>query len=203
MSVGDNRTVARLKPKKAIVLRDAISVSAAAKKMANEKADAILLTDAAGVLTGILTDKDVMGRVVALGLVPENTLVSAVMTRSPSCVSPNDVALDALAKMVEGRFRHLPVIKGSQVVGLLDITKCLKDAITKLEATVSGDKALMSTIQNIERELDNAWHNKEGEDVSHTLLATLRSRIKGRTVGDLLNNVATPEVTLKRFGRCG
>ncbi len=73
------------------------------------------LSDAAGVLTGILTDKDVMGRVVALGLVPENTLVSAVMTRSPSCVSPNDVALDALAKMVEGRFRHLPVVKGSQV----------------------------------------------------------------------------------------
>eukprot|EP00300_Choanocystis_sp_HF-7_P020120 c20517_g1_i1.p1 GENE.c20517_g1_i1~~c20517_g1_i1.p1 ORF type:complete len:471 (-),score=142.87 c20517_g1_i1:91-1503(-) len=142
-----------------------------------------------------------MSRVVAQGLSAEQCLVSGVMTRNPSCVSPNDAALDALATMVEGRFRHLPVIKsssqGSQVVGLLDITKCLKDAITKLESSVSGDRALMNTIQTIERELDKAGHNTDGDDVSASLLTSLRSRIKSRTVGSLLEQIEAPEVTLK------
>jgi len=56
------------------------------------------------------------------------------MTPNPSCVSMLDPATDALMTMVENRFRHLPVTDASgAVVGVLDIAKCLNDAISKLE----------------------------------------------------------------------
>merc|ERR1719271_1889105 len=56
------------------------------------------------------------------------------MTPNPKCVLMSDSAVDALGMMVENHFRHLPVLddKGS-VVGLLDIAKCLYEAISKLE----------------------------------------------------------------------
>ena len=56
------------------------------------------------------------------------------MTANPTVVSLDDPAMDALSTMVENHFRHLPVVdsKGA-VVGVLDIAKCLNDAISKLE----------------------------------------------------------------------
>jgi len=56
------------------------------------------------------------------------------MTPKPTCVSLDDPATDALMAMIENHFRHLPVVDGEgSVVGLLDIAKCLNDAISKLE----------------------------------------------------------------------
>ncbi len=81
------------------------------------------------------------------------TEVSFVMTPNPSCVSPQTSALVALKAMVSGKFRHLPVADHGRgnvnnvsvglfniyylyiiiVVGLLDITKCLFDVISRIE----------------------------------------------------------------------
>ena len=81
-----------------------------------------------------MTDTDVTRRVAAKYLNPSSTPVSDVMTPNPTVVSLTDSAMDALSTMVENHFRHLPVVDGSgAVVGLLDIAKCLNDAISKLE----------------------------------------------------------------------
>jgi CBS domain-containing protein len=56
------------------------------------------------------------------------------MTPDPAVVSMNDSAMEALGVMVDNHFRHLPVVDdGGAVVGVLDIAKCLNDAISKLE----------------------------------------------------------------------
>ena len=70
----------------------------------------------------------------AKDLPPSTTHVSDVMTANPSCVTMSSSATDAMLTMVENRFRHLPVTDDSgAVVGVLDIAKCLNDAISKLE----------------------------------------------------------------------
>ena len=82
----------------------------------------------------IITDTDVTRRVVAKNLLASKTCVADVMTPNPSCVSMLYPGTDALMTMVENRFRHLPVTDASgAVVGVLDIAKCLNDAISKLE----------------------------------------------------------------------
>jgi len=104
--------------------------------LASKRGDAAIITNNRGGLAGIITDTDVTRRVVAKQLSASTTLVSSVMTANPTCVTMSDSAMDALVTMVENRFRHLPVTDDNgAVVGVLDIAKCLNDAITKLERT--------------------------------------------------------------------
>jgi len=130
------RPVSKLRPKKPILQNQSKTVLAVTQMLASKRGDAAIITDESGGLAGIITDTDVTRRVVAKQLPASSTRVSDVMTANPSCVSMSDPATDALVTMVENRFRHLPVTDDSgAIVGVLDIAKCLNDAITKLERT--------------------------------------------------------------------
>ena len=143
------RPVSKLRPKAPVKLSDDATILEAAQAMAANRADAALLMSARGSLMGILTDNDITKRVVSKMVDPVETGVSAVMTKSPKCVSMEDSALDALEMMVDNKFRHLPVLdRDGSVVGLLDIAKCLYDAISIMEKVQQkqdqkqeGDKA--------------------------------------------------------------
>lgn len=72
----------------------------------------------AGVPLGILTDRDLRSRVLAEGKGPE-TLVAAVMTRPIYTLDASASSLDAILLMTEKRIRHLPLVAGGEVVGLV------------------------------------------------------------------------------------
>jgi len=130
----DERPVSKLRPKKPMIAAVDDSVLSVTQMLASKRGDAALVTGVNGGLAGIITDTDVTRRVVAKHLDPSGTGVSEVMTANPTCVAMSDSAMDALGTMVENHFRHLPVVDDSgAVVGLLDIAKCLNDAISKLE----------------------------------------------------------------------
>jgi len=133
------RPVSKLRPKAPVIAHSQVTVLAVTQLLASKRGDAAIITDQNGGLAGIITDTDVTRRVVAKQLPASSTRVCDVMTANPSCVSPScvsmsDPATDALVTMVENRFRHLPVTDDSgAIVGVLDIAKCLNDAISKLE----------------------------------------------------------------------
>ncbi|EJK66050.1 hypothetical protein THAOC_13058, partial [Thalassiosira oceanica] len=130
----DERPVSKLRPRKPVLIDNSASVLSVTKTLASKRGDAAIITDSNGGLAGIITDTDVTRRVVAKQLPAKSTNVSNVMTVNPTCVSMNHSAMDALVTMVENRFRHLPVTDDNgAVVGVLDIAKCLTDAISKLE----------------------------------------------------------------------
>ena len=133
-NTGNQKPVSKLRPKKPLISNINDSVLMVSQMLANKRGSASLVIGMNGSLAGILTDTDVTRRVVAKRLVAATTSVSTVMTSNPTVVSMDDPAMDALSTMVENRFRHLPVVdsKGA-VVGVLDIAKCLNDAISKLE----------------------------------------------------------------------
>jgi CBS domain-containing protein len=70
-------------------------------------------------LKGILTVNDMTYRVIAGGLDPDKTLLGEVMTPDPDTVSSETTAIDALRLMQDGDFRHLPVVDGGRVLGLV------------------------------------------------------------------------------------
>ncbi|EFJ09565.1 hypothetical protein SELMODRAFT_129621 [Selaginella moellendorffii] len=111
--------------------------------MAAARIDAVLLTDSDSVLCGIFTDKDVVARVIAKGLKPEETCVSSVMTRNPVYIASDALADHALRKMIRGKFRHLPVVDNGQVISLVNMKKCLYDAIVTLEWHMAASFAAM------------------------------------------------------------
>jgi len=72
--------------------------------------------------SGIFTERDLMIRVVARGLDPETTPVVSVMTPDPETVLPDQAAIDALNRMHERGFRHLPVAtENGTIVGIVSI----------------------------------------------------------------------------------
>lgn len=149
------RTVKRLRLTKALTIPEGTTVLDACRRMATRRVDAALLTDSSALLCGIITDKDVATRVIAEGLKPEETAVSKVMTRNPLFVMSETLAVDALQKMVQGKFRHLPVVENGEVIALLDITKCLYDAIARMEKAAEKGDAIAAAVQGVERQWGN------------------------------------------------
>lgn len=76
-------------------------------------------------LVGIISERDVMNRVVAVGRVPGHTQVSEVMTANPRSVSPDESIDECLFLMKEFGFRHLPVCNGKQLKGLISLRDLL------------------------------------------------------------------------------
>ena len=118
--------------------------------LSNKRGDTVLFVGRTRSLAGIQTDTDVTRRVVFANLDLSSSYVSRVMRLNPTMVSINDSDMDALSTMVENRCRHLHVADSSGiVVGMLDITKCLNDAIRKLER--SQDKTGSATEDDVQQ----------------------------------------------------
>jgi signal-transduction protein with cAMP-binding, CBS, and nucleotidyltransferase domain len=142
----EERTVAKLRPPKSMFVAPDDAILRCCQAMTSKRKTSALIVSSDGQLEGIFTDKDVTIRVIAKGIDPMVTPVAKVMTTGVSCVAASDPALDALIRMVENKFRHLPVIDhDGAVMGTLDISKCLSSIIHKLErlenATTSFDAA--------------------------------------------------------------
>ncbi|MCV3768019.1 DUF294 nucleotidyltransferase-like domain-containing protein [Rhizobium sp. TRM95796] len=75
---------------------------------------------------GILTSRDLTGRVLAEGLDPEATPVSAVMTPDPVGLSAEALGSDILHLMLEKRVGHLPVVDGDRLVGMITQTDLIR-----------------------------------------------------------------------------
>ena len=98
------------------------SVHEAACAMTRANCGSVLIIDAAGTMLGILTERDLMTRVLAKTLDPAATPVSKVMTRQPRCIAPEAKVADAVVIMMERGFRHLPIVaEGGRILGVFSI----------------------------------------------------------------------------------
>lgn len=101
------------------------TVFEAAKTMTEKKVGSVVVIDATGWPVGILTERDILRRVVAQNKDPQKTLVQEVMTEDPvmleSC-EPLEVVFDHLGK----KFRHLPITEDGRVVGMVSLTDVAK-----------------------------------------------------------------------------
>lgn len=78
-----------------------------------------------GELAGIFSERDVMNRVVAAGRSPGQTRVSEVMTANPRAVQADDSVENCIFIMREFGFRHLPIVEGKKLMGLISLRDLL------------------------------------------------------------------------------
>jgi CBS domain-containing protein len=97
------------------------SVTEAVELMAANEIGAVIVSTEDALMAGIFTERDVMMRVVRAGLDPKRTPLSLVMTRDVHFVSPGTTLEAALALMYVHRHRHLLVIDGPHVHGMVSI----------------------------------------------------------------------------------
>jgi CBS domain-containing protein len=101
-----------------VTCESSASVLDAAKQMAQEDVGPIPVVEG-GQLAGIVTDRDIVVRVVAEGRDPSSTTVGEVASRELETVSPDEDLDSALRKMASAQVRRLPVVENGRVVGIV------------------------------------------------------------------------------------
>ena len=86
-----------------------------------------------GELAGILSERDIMNRVVAVGRTPGTTAVSEVMTANPRAVDANESVEECLFIMREFGFRHLPIVDGKELKGVVSLRDVLMHQAAEIE----------------------------------------------------------------------
>jgi len=91
-----------------------------------------------GDLVGILSERDVMNRVVAVGRTPGTTAVSEVMSANPRAVPADESIEECLFIMREFGFRHLPIVDGKDLIGLVSLRDVLMHHTAEIERQTRG-----------------------------------------------------------------
>jgi CBS domain-containing protein len=102
------------------------SVSAAARRMADRGVGTLVVLNSAGAPAGLVTDRDLVLRVLAASRDADETKVAEVMTLEPRSVREDNSIEGAIALMRAGGFRRLPVVDGDgRLVGIVSLDDVL------------------------------------------------------------------------------
>jgi CBS domain-containing protein len=113
--------------------------------LADRRIGASLVRDAAGQLLGIVSERDIVRCLARTGSACLDMTAAELMTSTLHTVTPATTVAEAMALMTSGRIRHLPVLEGGVLVGLIsigDVVKALIDQqaqdVDSLRAYVAG-----------------------------------------------------------------
>jgi CBS domain-containing protein len=108
----------------------------AIRMMAEHHIGAVLVMEGEQLL-GILSERDYARKVILQGRSSHDTAVSVIMSSPVVCVGPHDSIAECMSIMTEKHIRHLPVIDGEQVVGVISIGDLVKETIEEQKQEIS------------------------------------------------------------------
>ena len=118
----------------------------ALKLMADKNIGALLVMEGEEV-AGIITERDYARKVVLMSRSSKQTPVREIMTSAVMYVRPDQTSEECMVLMTENRLRHLPVIDGGRLLGIISIGDLVKDIIAEqrftieqLEHYISGER---------------------------------------------------------------
>jgi CBS domain-containing protein len=105
----------------------------AVEVLRDKRIGALIVTDDQGALCGILSERDIVRK---LADTPGRTLpqqVKEVMTAKVETCGPGDTMMSVLQRMTAGKFRHMPVVDGSRIAGMITIGDVVNYRLNELE----------------------------------------------------------------------
>ncbi len=112
------------------------TVFEALKLLAEHEVGAMVVMDQ-GKLVGVVSERDYTRKVALQGKNSKETTVAEIMTRAVITVTPATGTLACMALMSQKNIRHLPVLDGSTVLGMISIRDIMNDIIAGHEQTIS------------------------------------------------------------------
>lgn len=107
----------------------------ALKLMAEKEIGALVVMDQ-GTLAGIMSERDYARKVTLLGKSSQELAVRDIMTAKVVTISPSQSAEECMALMTDYRIRHLPVMEGDRLIGVLSIGDLVKAVIEDQRETI-------------------------------------------------------------------
>jgi len=115
------------------------SVLEAVRRMATNRVGAVLVVEK-DTLWGLLSERDVVTRVVGEGRDPAHTDAISVATRDVVTIAPDAPLREVMAIFREKKFRHLPVVEKGKPIGILSTRDFLSDVVEGFEKLIDGKK---------------------------------------------------------------
>jgi IMP dehydrogenase len=107
-----------------------------ALKLMAEKDVGALLVVSGGKLAGIMSERDYARKVILLGKSSHDMMVREIMTEKVVTIQSEQTVEDCMGLMTARRVRHLPVVDGDKLLGLLSIGDLVKEVIAEQEQTI-------------------------------------------------------------------
>ncbi len=114
-----------------VTLPKGTKVSQAARTLSEKRIGAIVVVDDSDPI-GILSERDIVRELGRRGEACLSDTVDTLMTREMVTCEPSEAADQVLSKMTDGRFRHMPVMEGGAMVGLISIGDVVKARLSEL-----------------------------------------------------------------------
>jgi CBS domain-containing protein len=114
------------------------AVSRIVEKLASKRIGAVVIVDRAGRLEGIVSERDVVHAMAKNGAETMGLQAGAIMTRDVITCNENDTIDELMAAMTAHRFRHLPVVEGGELVGIVSIGDVVKYRVAEVELEASA-----------------------------------------------------------------
>jgi hypothetical protein len=121
-----------------------MTVYEAVEKLAHYEAGALLVMDGDR-LAGVFSERDYTRKVTLVGRHSKDTLVSEIMTADVVTVSATTRTRECMSLMSTRKIRHLPVVDGDRVLGMISIRDIMDDIIADHESTIAALHSYISS----------------------------------------------------------
>jgi CBS domain-containing protein len=125
--------ILRTKGDRVATVEPELSVRSAVERMTMHSIGALVVVDHSGAIVGLISERDVMRALTTADASALARLVRDVMTTDVVTCSPEDRLGELMAVMTRRRIRHLPVLDGGRLVGIVSIGDLVKGRLEELE----------------------------------------------------------------------
>lgn len=126
-----------LKHQKVVTCRPDDTIEAAAAALTTHNIGAMPVTDAAGALVGIISERDLVRAFAAKGFVIQKLTVGDLMTRDVATCGLDDIVISTRSLMKKHGCRHVPIVENGKVQGIISIRDTLECKLQERELEVN------------------------------------------------------------------
>ena len=116
-----------------VVHKAGTAIADVVRELSQKGIGATVITDEGDRVVGIVSERDIMRAIADSGAACLDQPASTIMTRNVATCTEHDTVTDIMAKMTEGRFRHVPVVNSERLVGIVSIGDVVKNHIAEVE----------------------------------------------------------------------
>ena len=139
------KTILSAKGGEVVTIEPNASLATAVKRLVERNIGALVVTGADRRIVGILSERDIVHALATQGAAALDQKLSEAMTRKVMTCSQSDTISSVMERMTDGKFRHLPVVEQSRLLGIVSIGDVVKLRLQQMEREQSALRDYIQT----------------------------------------------------------